>query len=32
MRFAAFLGHESPRTTRRFYATLATPVKVKTLL
>lgn len=29
---AAFLGHKSPRTTRRFYATLATPVKVPTLL
>ena len=29
---AAFLGHRSPRTTRRFYATLATPAKVPTLL
>jgi integrase len=28
---AAFLGHRSPRTTRRFYATLATPAKVPTL-
>jgi integrase len=26
-----FLGHRSPRTTRRFYATLATPKKVPTL-
>ena len=29
---SAFLGHKSPRTTRRFYATLATPAKVPTLL
>lgn len=29
---AAFLGHKSPRTTRRFYATHATPAKVPTLL
>ena len=28
---AAFLGHKSPRTTRRFYATLATPRKIVTL-
>ncbi len=28
---AAFLGHKSPRTTQRFYATLATPKKVPTL-
>lgn len=29
---AAFLGHKSPRTTRRFYATLAVAAKVPTLL
>lgn len=29
---ASFLGHRSARTTRRFYATLATPAKVPTLL
>jgi len=29
---AAFLNHRSPRTTLRFYATLATPVKVPALL
>lgn len=29
---AAFLGHRSPRTTKKFYATLATPRKVPTLL
>jgi integrase len=29
---AAFLGHKSPRTTARFYATHATPKKVPTLL
>ncbi len=29
---STFLGHKSPRTTRRFYATLATPAKVPTLL
>lgn len=28
---AAFLGHRSPRTTKRFYATHASPVKVPTL-
>jgi integrase len=28
---ASFLGHKSPRTTRRFYATHAVPVKVPTL-
>lgn len=28
---AAFLGHKSPRTTRRFYATHASPAKVPTL-
>lgn len=28
---AAFLGHKSPRTTKRFYATHASPVKVPTL-
>ena len=28
---AAFLGHKSPRTTRRFYATTATPKKIPTL-
>ncbi len=28
---AAFLGHKSPRTTRKFYATHAVPVKVPTL-
>jgi integrase len=28
---AAFLGHKSPRTTRRFYATHASPPKVPTL-
>jgi hypothetical protein len=28
---SAFLGHKSPRTTRRFYATMATPRKVPTL-
>lgn len=28
---ASFLGHKSPRTTRRFYATFATPAKVPTL-
>lgn len=29
---AAFLNHKSPRTTRKFYATHATPAKVPTLL
>ena len=29
---AAFLGHKSPRTTRRFYAVHASPTKVPTLL
>jgi hypothetical protein len=29
---ANFLNHKSPRTTKRFYATLATPAKVPTLL
>jgi len=29
---AAFLGHKSPRTTKRFYAANATPAKVPTLL
>jgi integrase len=29
---AAFLNHKSPRTTRKFYATHATPKKVPTLL
>ncbi len=29
---ASFLNHKSPRTTARFYATLATPAKVPTLL
>jgi hypothetical protein len=29
---AAFLGHRSPRTTTRFYATHATPTKVPTLV
>jgi len=29
---AAFLGHRSPRTTRRFYATHASPAKVPTLI
>ncbi len=29
---ASFLGHKSPRTTRKFYATLATPAKVPTLI
>ena len=29
---AAFLGHKSPRTTKRFYATTATPRHVPTLL
>ncbi len=29
---ATFLNHKSPRTTRRFYATLATPTKVPTLV
>jgi hypothetical protein len=28
---ATFLGHKSPRTTKRFYATLAVPPKVPTL-
>jgi hypothetical protein len=28
---AAYLGHKSPRTTRRFYATHASPTKVPTL-
>lgn len=28
---AAFLGHRSPRTTRKFYATNASPAKVPTL-
>ena len=28
---AAFLGHKSPRTTRKFYATHATPARVPTL-
>jgi integrase len=29
---AAFLGHKSPQTTRRFYATHAVPAKVPTLI
>jgi integrase len=29
---AAFLGHKSPRTTKRFYATHASPAKVPTLV
>ena len=29
---AAFLGHKSPRTTKRFYATHAVPKKIPTLL
>ncbi len=29
---ANFLNHKSPRTTKRFYATMATPAKVPTLL
>jgi integrase len=29
---AAFLNHKDQRTTRRFYATFATPAKVKTIL
>jgi integrase len=28
---AAFLGHRSPRTTRKFYATNVSPAKVPTL-